>query len=294
VLELLPGFTDHHRSPKLRPRKLFRHFTSGQSTIKAVFLSFDDRLSDSPFVERVWRSQSHRAGRFVSVAASHFEIAVTRHQGRIFLTVRGPETKPTQADCPAEGEWLGIRFKLGTFMPRFTPGDLKDRCDVTLPDATSHSFWLDGSAWDYPDFDNAETFVTRLVRRGIIVRDASVESVLRSHAEGVHIRAAQRHFLRAVGITHRTVRQIERARYATTLLKQGTSILDTVYQARYFDQAHLTRSVKALIGQTPREISLGKQQLSFLYKTIRPPRIYDAHGRFAHDCNGTTRQYREN
>jgi len=266
---------------------------NGSDREDAVFLSFDDRPSDSPFVERVWRSQSHRAGRFVSVAASHFEIAVTRLQGRIFLTVRGPETKPTQADCPAQGEWLGIRFKLGTFMPSFTPGDLKDRRDVTLPDATSRSFWLDGTAWDYPDFDNAETFVTRLARKGIVVRDASVASVLRSQAEGVHIRSAQRHFLRAVGITRRTVTQIERARYAATLLKQGTSILDTVYEARYFDQAHLTRSVKALIGQTPLEISRGKQQLSFLYKTIRPPRLYDAHGRFAHDCSGTTRQCRE-
>jgi hypothetical protein len=51
--------------------------------------------------------------------------------------MRGPETKATPADCLAEDEWLGIRFKLGTFMPRFTPGDLKDRRDVSLPGATS-------------------------------------------------------------------------------------------------------------------------------------------------------------
>jgi hypothetical protein len=27
----------------------------------------------------------------------------------------------TTIDCPAEGEWLGIRFKLGTFLPQFAP-----------------------------------------------------------------------------------------------------------------------------------------------------------------------------
>ena len=141
----------------------------------SMLLTFDDRPSDSPFVERIWRSHSERAGTFLSVAACHFEMAVTRHRGKTFLTLRGPETQATTADCPAEGEWLGIRFRLGTFMPRLTPGHLRDRQDVTLPAATGHSFWLNGSAWDYPDFENAETFVNRLVRKGIIARDAVVE-----------------------------------------------------------------------------------------------------------------------
>jgi Helix-turn-helix domain len=248
-----------------------------------MFLTFNDRPSDSPYVERVWRSQSQSAGVFLSVAASHFEIAVTRHHGRTLLTVRGPETKATPADCPAEGEWLGIRFRLGTFMPGFLPGDLKDRHDVTLPGAASRSFWLNGSAWEYPDFENADTFVARLVRKGVVVRDAVVEGALGSEPGRLPIRSAQRHFLRATGLSHRTVRQIERARYATSLLKEGTSILDTVYEAGYFDQAHLTHSLKTLIGQTPVELRQGTQQLSFLYKTTPPPRLYDAHGRLDHD-----------
>jgi hypothetical protein len=62
-------------------------------------------------------------------------------------------------------------------------------------------------------------------------------------------------------------RQIERARHATNLLRQGVSILDTVHDAGYFDQAHLTRSLKHLIGQTPVEVGRGQIQLSFLYKT---------------------------
>ena len=69
-------------------------------------LTFEDRLSDSPFVEKVWRSRSDRGGPFVSIAQSHFEMAVTRHQGRTFITLRGPETQATRADCPPDGEWL--------------------------------------------------------------------------------------------------------------------------------------------------------------------------------------------
>jgi hypothetical protein len=37
-------------------------------------LTFDDRPSDSPFVERIWRSQGERRGTFLSIAMSHWEI----------------------------------------------------------------------------------------------------------------------------------------------------------------------------------------------------------------------------
>ena len=49
------------------------------------------------------------------------------------------------------------------------------------------------------------------------------------------------------------------------------SILDTVHEAGYYDQAHLTKSLKYLIGQTPVQIVRGTQQLSFLYKTTPLP-----------------------
>ena len=60
-----------------------------------MFLNFEDRPSDSSIVERVWRSRSERGGRFVSIAATNFEMAVTRVAGRTSLTLRGPETKAT-------------------------------------------------------------------------------------------------------------------------------------------------------------------------------------------------------
>lgn len=231
-----------------------------------MFIKFEDRPSDSPFVERVWSCHSERAGTFHSMAASHWEMVVTRLRGKAFITVRGPETKATTADCPAEGEWVAIRFKLGTYMTLLPARDLRDRQDVTLPEATTRSFWLNGSAWEYPDFENADTFVNRLVHNGLIAVDHSVAAALRSRPPDLSLRSTQRHFLSATGVSHSTIRQIERARYATNLLKDGLSILDTVHQAGYYDQAHLTRALNYLIGQTPAQIMRGEQQLSFLYK----------------------------
>jgi hypothetical protein len=266
-----------------RPGPLTAPRNTPTLAVVSSVLTFSDRPSDSPFVDRIWRSRSERGGTFVSIAQSHFEIAVTRLRGRTFVTLRGPETTATMAACPAEGEWLGIRFKLGTFMPGLMPAQLSDRRDVTLSDATTRAFWLNGSAWEYPDFENADTFVTRLARQGIIARDFAVGAMLDGEHAKWPIRSAQRHFVRSTGITHRTLRQIERARYATTLLKQGVSILDSVDAAGYFDQPHLTRSLRTLIGATPAQISRGTHQLSFLYKTKPLPALYDAHGRFIHD-----------
>src|SRR5262245_23042142 len=232
-----------------------------------MFLYFDDRPSDSPFVERVWRSHSERADTFHSIAASHWEIVVTRLMGITTLTVRGPETKATTAECPAEGDWVGIRFKLGTFMPLLPARDLSDRRDVNLPAATNRSFWLNGSAWEYPGFENAETFVQRLVREGLIAVDFAVEAALQGRRQNLSVRSAQRHFLQATGTTRGTIRQIERARRATMLLREGVSILDTVHQTGYSDQAHLSHSLKHFIGQTPAQIIRAESQLSFLYKT---------------------------
>lgn len=252
--------------PSAEPDEL-RPDRSRGGTNTGAFIVFEDRPSDSPVVERVWRSHSERAGTFHSMAATHWEMVVTRCAGRSFLTVRGPETRATTAECPAGGEWLSIRFKLGTFMPLLPPGDLRDRRDVTLPDASGRSFWLNGSAWEYPGFENAETFVKRLVKAGLIVADPSVEASLRERPRRWSKRTEQRHFLRATGMTHATIRQIERARHATNLLRRGTSILDTAHLAGFFDQAHLTRSLRRLIGITPAAVARGEEQLSYSYNT---------------------------
>ena len=39
---------------------------------------FDERPSDSAFVEKVWRTQSQRAGSFISQAVSQWEMVVTK------------------------------------------------------------------------------------------------------------------------------------------------------------------------------------------------------------------------
>jgi AraC-like DNA-binding protein len=229
----------------------------------------EDRASDSPFVERVWRCHSEGADPFLSIAANNCELVIGQIQGKVTVTMRGPETRATSlGDCPGGGEWLGILFKLGTFLPHVTPGSLVD-AEINLPLVSRNFFWFAGSSWQFPDYDNADTFIDRLVRKGLLAREPVVDAVLEGDPQGRSLSTIQRRFLRATGLTQSTARQIERARYAAYLLQQGVSILDTVEQAGYFDQPHLTRSLKHFIGQTPTQIreKSRPEQMPFLYKT---------------------------
>lgn len=234
-----------------------------------MILSFDfeERPSDSTFVDRLWYTQSESATPFTSLAVSNWQMVVTHMEGKTVLTVRGPETKATSAFRPPNAEHFGILFKLGTFMPLFPTPELVDNA-INLPDAGDNTFWLNGSAWEYPDLDNADVFVERLVREGLLVNESVVAATLQGQLNDLSLRSVQRRFVNATGLTHGAIRQIERARQAAILLKQGTPALDAVYEAGYSDQPHLTRSLKQLIGHTPAQMNRESQpeHIGFLFE----------------------------
>ncbi len=232
-------------------------------------LTCDERSSDSRYVERIWRGRSDQADSFISMADDHFAMVVTKTRRGTFLTVRGPETRATPATGLADAEIIGIQFKVGVYMPYLPPQKVMDRRDVNLPQAAGKSFWLNGDAWQFPDFENADTFVDRLVRAGLLVYDPIVEGVLQGQPAAASLRTVQRRFLMATGLTYNAVIQIERARYAVARLKQGAPISDAAQDAGYYDQPHLTRMLRTLVGLTPARILDPDRPdiLSYLYKT---------------------------
>lgn len=252
-----------------------------------VDLTCEERPSDSPLVERIWRSGgTEHGGAFISMADTHAGIVITKYRGKLTLTVRGPETRATPAYGPPDAEFFGIMFKPGAFLPDMPPRMVMDRADLNLPSASRQSFWLKGEAWQFPDYENADTFIDWLVRDELLVYDPVVETVLQGRLVDTSLRTVQRRFLQATGLTQNTIFQIQRARYATALLKQGVSILDTVEQAGYFDQPHLTRSLKHMIGLTPAQImsKSRSERLSFLFDPPPPQWIASsAFPRLSHD-----------
>jgi AraC-like DNA-binding protein len=231
-----------------------------------VTFILEERRSDSAFVDTIWHARCAHPGSFISVAATYWEMVVTSYQGTTTVTVRGPETTATTLHYQWVGaEWLGIRFRLGVFMPLLLPRTLLDRKDVDLPVATRKTFYLHGAPWDFPTYENADTFVERLMREHLLERDPVVDAVLQGHGHAVSARTIQYHFLRSTGLGYKTIQQIERARHAKALLEQGVSIPDTVLATGYFDQSHLTNSLKRFLGQTPAQSRTGSLQDSLRF-----------------------------
>lgn len=220
-----------------------------------AFVIDDNRTSDSPFVEKIWHMQSDSADAFISQAATHWEMVIMKYEGKTSLTVRGPETKATPVAILPDAEWLGITFTLGSFMPDLPPSTLLDGSNVELPQATCGSFWLHGSTWELPTYDNADAFVERLIREELLAYDPVVDAVLQGQTPAFSPRTLQYRFVRATGLTQNKLHQIQRAKRAAALLSAGMPIADTAQEVGYFDQSHLTNALKQLLGQTPAQIA---------------------------------------
>lgn len=213
---------------------------------------FHERESESPYVETVTHGYTASAGSTVRPAESHWHMVIVKLEGETRLLAVGPWSSAGIASWGEGAEIVWIKFRLGTFMPHL-PVNKFSNSEVMLPDAASNRFWLKSAAWQFPDHEDVETFVNRLVREDVLALDPVVSAALSDRLPEMPSRTIRHRFLRATGQTQSHIRQFERAQHAAALLAQGVSILDTVYEAGYFDQPHLTRSLKRFIGKTPAE-----------------------------------------
>jgi hypothetical protein len=229
----------------------------------------ENRAAESPYIDRVYRSDGVLAAtRMHSIASAHWELAFAETQGRLQVAIRGPETKPTSVVAEPETRWFGIVFAHGAVMPHLPVPRLVDSA-VLASRVTPTTLMLRGEEWELPNFDNAEDFVQRLVRAGIVVRDPLVADVLAgSEVPPRSVRSVQRRVVAATGLPQRLVRQIDRARQAAVLLGGGATALDAVHLLGYYDQPHLARSLTRFLGRTATQLQhlQPDEALSLLYK----------------------------
>jgi hypothetical protein len=223
----------------------------------AQLFMIEEETIESPFVEKTWRTRSVPTKSFISVAVNHWELVVTRQNCGAYVSLRGPETIATTAPIPEDAEFFCIQFRPGVFMPDVPVSRLVDS-QIDLPESGDRRIWLSSRAWDTPSYENADAFVDRLVKEGLLVRDAEVEAAVHGRDTELAPRSLQRRFLRATGLTQGAFRQIERATSAVEQLDRGAPILDVVERSGYSDQAHLTRALKRFAGQTPARIANGR------------------------------------
>jgi AraC-like DNA-binding protein len=214
---------------------------------------YEQRDSDSPYVETVTHGHTLSDGSTIRPAECHWHLVLVKHDRQTKSIVVGPLSNAGRVAWAAGAEILWIKFRLGTFMPHLPIRHLLDS-ETMLPEAANHAFWLHSAAWQFPDVNNVDTFIDRLARDEVLVRDPLVSAVLQDRPHQLSPRTIRHRFLRATGLTHSRIRQIQRARRAAALLQQGHTILDTIDELGYFDQPHLTRALRQWVGHTPARI----------------------------------------
>jgi AraC-like DNA-binding protein len=214
----------------------------------------EGRASESPYIQGIWHGWTEGLYTPVCPAASEWDLLLVRKGRGVTVSFEGPLTRAKFKYQTDDTEFCVIRFKAGTFLPYLPIRKFLDT-DTILPEGAHKSFWLHGSTWEFPSFENVESFVSRLVREDVLQRDPVVSAVLQEQPHDLSFRTIRRRFLNATGLTQGAIHQIARANHAAALLQQGVPILDVVYLAGYSDQPHLTRSLRRFIGQTPAQIA---------------------------------------
>jgi len=232
----------------------------------------EDRPSDSRYIQRVWRGRASGTETMTSIATSNWELVFWQEAGVMHAAARGPETTASTADLTGDSTSFGITLAHGASMPHLPVSGIVDG-GVESVYATERSFVLAGEEWELPSFDNAEQFVEKLVRAGVLVRDPLVDEVVWGGAARVGSRSVQRRVADATGLTQGAIRQIDRAREAAILIGAGMPALDVVHRLGYYDQPHLARALQRFIGRTATQLQNPQRApdpLSLLYKSEQP------------------------
>lgn len=228
-----------------------------------------DTEIDASIVDRVWRTHSDAEDTMTSAARTCCHLILARTQGRLFASLRGPETRATTAPVPPDTEFLGIRFALGTALRPHPAASIIDG-SASLPVTGSGRIIIGGEEWEAPTYENVEHFLRRLQDASLLAqsRGGDKEHFAEHPGASPTKRTIQRRFRAVTGLSRTAVMQIDRANTAATMLREGHDWRAVVETLGFFDQAHLAHALRRYVGRTTRELQAGDHAaMSFLYKT---------------------------
>jgi len=215
----------------------------------------DERLADSPLVANIRRVRFHADTREMALPDGSWDLLfVRRGDGPVTVIQTGQISAPLAVDNRAGDEVLSIAFKPEVYLPGL-PGRLMLGQGVVCPVGRDGRFLIGGERFEIPRFDNAEQLVAALARQGVLERDPVVLRALQGARQRLDERSIQRHFAEVAGLGLKAFQQIARAHEAAALLRLGRPASQVAVELGFSDQAHLSHSLKRLLGQTPKAIA---------------------------------------
>jgi hypothetical protein len=210
----------------------------------------------SPVVESVTHTTFTTSGSMLMQPDGCWDVAILKSATGTTVLRTGLTTSAVTHHFAEGDEILSIAFKPSSFMS-LMPGERMRDEGVVLSNIGRDRFALGSDVLEIPTMETVDSFVEKLLRNGIVEDNTVVASVVSGHPMAMSERTMQRHFLKTTGLTYKAFTQIERAQQALALLQQGRPAADVAFALGYADQPHMIRSLKAIMGQTPKQIATG-------------------------------------
>lgn len=215
--------------------------------------TYEENQIDSIFIDKIWHTRTTSSGVYTAGLDGNWDIIISTYAGETSVMVNGVGKAAAQVPYVAGIESIGIALKPGVFLRDLQGKDIVDK-QLVLKKESNAYVQMDNRLFKVPTFETAEAFVDELAKQGVLLINNFVSSFHEGSAKGTSERSLRRHVNQTTGLSPYFFHQIRRAQHATQLLQQGTPIAQAALEAGYTDQAHMTKSVKLLMGYTPAQI----------------------------------------
>ena len=210
----------------------------------------EEKLSQSPLVDFLWRSEKRTDGVYVASADASWDMIFTRRQdGTAKVLLCGPSFKTARVPYFSGDKHLGICYKPWATFTGIPMTTMLNGGEF-LPMPSADAFVLQGVTWKFPTYETIDEFVAGQEKRGLLQADPIIRDVLEIKPVDMSLRSIQRYFMKTIGMSPRRVRQINAARTAVKLLRQGRTLSEVAYDLDYADLPHMTRMLRRFTGYT--------------------------------------------
>lgn len=214
---------------------------------------WEQRASPIPEIRTVWRAYVEEAADYIDEASEHWGLSfIRRPDGSLAAELAGPRITSAHA---GESYW-GVELAADVVIPGVDKALLRGAIAELL--VVDGQVALGGCRCRVPGWEELESFVARLVADGVLVADADIRRALNGDDRGLSRRSWQRRFWSITGLRRKEIERLDRARRACHLLSEGVPPPEVALALEYADQAHLTRELRRIRGETPARIRSAK------------------------------------
>ncbi|GAA3924847.1 helix-turn-helix domain-containing protein [Actinoplanes auranticolor] len=214
---------------------------------------WEQRASTVPEIRTVWRAFVDEAADYVDEASEHWGLSfIRRPDGSLAAELAGPRVRGLPIRSRTGESYWGVELAAHVVIPGIDKALLRGAI-AELP-VVDGRVAIQGRWYPVPTWEELESFVLRLVADGVMVVDADIRRALSGDDRGLSRRSWQRRFRSVTGLRRKEIERLDRSRRAYRLLSEGVPPSEVAVAAGYADQAHLTRELRCIRGETPARI----------------------------------------